>query len=71
GPVFCADAVADPATGLTAAAAVLDRLASGGRWLLDVALAGVAAALAGEWDNAPAMVEAALPHARTPRDVLS
>jgi crotonobetainyl-CoA:carnitine CoA-transferase CaiB-like acyl-CoA transferase len=47
GPCFCADAVADPATGLVAAAAALDALATGGRWLLDVALARVAAHLAG------------------------
>lgn len=43
GPVFAADAAADPIAGLLAAAAVLDRLAAGGRWLLDVPLAGAAA----------------------------
>jgi hypothetical protein len=48
GPVFAADAAADPATGLLAAVAVLDRLAAGGRWLLDVALARTAALLAAE-----------------------
>ena len=37
GPVFCADAVADPASGLVAAAAVLDAL-RWGRWLLDVSM---------------------------------
>ena len=47
GPCFCADAVADPATGLTAAVAVAEALAGGGRWTLDVALASVAATLAG------------------------
>lgn len=47
GPCFCADAVADPTSGLTAAVAVLDALALGGRWLLDVSMAGVAAGLAG------------------------
>jgi hypothetical protein len=46
GPVFCADAVADPVTGLLAAVAVVDRLAGGGRWLLDLALARSAALLA-------------------------
>jgi crotonobetainyl-CoA:carnitine CoA-transferase CaiB-like acyl-CoA transferase len=46
-PCFCADAVADPTGGLVAAAAALDALATGGRWLLDVAMAGVAAHLAG------------------------
>jgi CoA-transferase family III len=47
GPCFCADAAADPAAGLAAAAACLGALAVGGRWMLDVALAGVAASLAG------------------------
>lgn len=47
GPCFCADAAADPAAGLVAAAACLDALAVGGRWLVDVAMAGVAASLAG------------------------
>ncbi len=47
GPCFCADAVADPIGGMLAAAAVLDVLTGGGRWLIDVSLAGVAAALAG------------------------
>jgi hypothetical protein len=47
GPVFCADAAADPATGLLAACAVVDRLLAGERWLLDVALARTAARLAG------------------------
>jgi hypothetical protein len=46
-PVFCADAVADPASGMVAAAATLGALAAGGRWLLDVAMSGVAAHLAG------------------------
>jgi CoA-transferase family III len=47
GPCFCADAAADPAAGLVAAAACLDALAVGGRWLVDVAMAGVATSLAG------------------------
>jgi hypothetical protein len=46
-PLFCADAVADPITGLTAAAACLDALAAGGRWMLDVSMAAVCARLAG------------------------
>jgi hypothetical protein len=58
GPVFCADAVADPATGLLAATAVLHCLMSGGRWLLDVALARTAALLATgattSWTGPPA-----------------
>ncbi|MGH9110731.1 MAG: CoA transferase [Acidimicrobiales bacterium] len=48
GPVFLADAVADPLTGVAAAAAVIDALEQGGRWVLDAALAGVAAHVAGE-----------------------
>jgi crotonobetainyl-CoA:carnitine CoA-transferase CaiB-like acyl-CoA transferase len=47
GPVFCADAIADPTTGLFAAAAVVDALSRGGSWMLDVSLVGVAAHLAG------------------------
>jgi hypothetical protein len=42
-PVFCADAVADPLTGLVAAAVAMDRFAAGGAWLVDVAMARVAA----------------------------
>lgn len=45
-PRFVADAVADPLTGLTAAAAVSHLAATGGRWLVDVALARVAASAA-------------------------
>ena len=47
GPVFCADAIADPITGVVAAGAVLEALREGGRWLVDVALSAVAASLAG------------------------
>ncbi len=46
-PVFLADAVADPLTGLTAAAAVLAALRSGRRWYVDISMARVAAAFAG------------------------
>lgn len=46
GPEFLVDAVADPLTGLTAAATVVQLLAAGGRWLADVALARVAASAA-------------------------
>jgi crotonobetainyl-CoA:carnitine CoA-transferase CaiB-like acyl-CoA transferase len=45
-PVFCADAVADPVTGLFGAAAVLASLEAGGGHLIDLSLAGSAAALA-------------------------
>ncbi len=47
GPLFCADAIADPLTGLTAADACLEKIRSGGRWLLDVSMASVSAGLAG------------------------
>jgi crotonobetainyl-CoA:carnitine CoA-transferase CaiB-like acyl-CoA transferase len=43
GPVFVADAVADPLTGVAAAVAVDRALRSEGRWVVDAALAGVAA----------------------------
>jgi len=46
-PLFCADAVADPLTGLTAAGACLEALESGGRWLLDVSMSDVSAGLSG------------------------
>ena len=42
-PAFCADAVADPLAGLTAAAAVLDRWGRAGGCLIDVAMSNVAA----------------------------
>jgi hypothetical protein len=42
-PVFCGDAIADPLTGLAAAAAVAESIAAGGGRLIAVALAGVAA----------------------------
>jgi hypothetical protein len=45
-PCFVADAVGDPCAGLAAAAAALERLATGGTWLLDVSMAHVSAALA-------------------------
>jgi len=55
-PRFVADAVADPITGLATAATVVQLAASGGRWLVDAPLAGVAAAHAGATKT---------PHART------
>lgn len=65
GPCFCADAVADPTTGLVTAAAVLDALTTGGRWLLDVSLAGVAAHLTGPTLPVPAGTTAMVPPPRT------
>jgi hypothetical protein len=52
-PLFCADAVADPVSGLTAADACLDALAAGGRWLLDVSMASVCARFAGPTVTVP------------------
>jgi hypothetical protein len=67
GPWFCADAVADPATGLVAAAACLDALAVGGRWLLDVAMSGMAAHLAGPTLPVPPGLPAPPPSVPVPR----
>ena len=53
-PCFVADAVADPITGLLAAAEVLEALAAGARRYLDVAMAGVAALAAGPTVPVPA-----------------
>jgi crotonobetainyl-CoA:carnitine CoA-transferase CaiB-like acyl-CoA transferase len=64
GPCFCADAVADPTTGLAAAAATLMALRNGGRWLLDVSLAGTAAWLAGPTQALPVWLVPAPPRAR-------
>jgi hypothetical protein len=65
GPLFSADAIADPLTGLTAAAACLDQLHSGGRWLLDISMADVSAGLAGPTLPVPANgLTVADPHAR-------
>lgn len=46
GPVFCADAIADPLTGLHAALCVAQSLARGGGEVIDVAMAAVAATYA-------------------------
>jgi crotonobetainyl-CoA:carnitine CoA-transferase CaiB-like acyl-CoA transferase len=46
GPCFCLDAVADPLTGMVAAAATLDAIDAGNAVLLDVAMAAVAAQFA-------------------------
>ena len=64
GPVFCADAVADPISGVVAAGAVLEALHEGGRWLVDVALSAVAAALAGPTLAVDEPISVAPPHAR-------
>jgi hypothetical protein len=46
-PVFCADAIADPLTGVVAALGAIASVASGGGHLIDVAMRDVAAAFAG------------------------
>jgi hypothetical protein len=63
-PLFCADAVADPLSGLAAADACLQALQTGGRWLLDVSMSAVAAGLTGPALPMPANPEVAAPHAR-------
>jgi hypothetical protein len=63
-PLFCADALADPAAGLVAAAAALVALDLGGSWLLDIAMAEVAAHLAGPTLRVPGDVVAAPARAR-------
>jgi len=45
GPLFCADALADPVTGLMAARAALEALDAGGPWIVDTSLAGCASDL--------------------------
>jgi hypothetical protein len=50
-PCFCADAAADPAAGLHAAAAALSGLVGGGTHLFDVSLSNVAASLAAPGDG--------------------
>jgi hypothetical protein len=61
GPCFCADAVADPATGLAAAAAVLAELERGGDAWLEASMADVAAGLTVVGDDDPAPVAVAGP----------
>jgi crotonobetainyl-CoA:carnitine CoA-transferase CaiB-like acyl-CoA transferase len=63
GPCFLADAVADPLTGLVAAAAVLEALRVGGRWLIDAAMAPMAASVAGPLIDVGGL-RARLPRAR-------
>ncbi|MGH9135579.1 MAG: CoA transferase [Acidimicrobiales bacterium] len=60
-PYFCADAIADPLTGLMAAAHTLESLAVGGRWHVDVALSAVAALGAGPTRAVPDGIEASPP----------
>jgi crotonobetainyl-CoA:carnitine CoA-transferase CaiB-like acyl-CoA transferase len=64
GPVFCADAIADPLSGITAARAAVGALAGDHRVLLDVSMAAVAAGLAGPTLPVPDGLVAAPPRAR-------
>lgn len=63
-PLFCADAIADPLTGLTAADACLRALAEGGRWLLDVSMSAVSSSFAGPTLPVPRALAVAQPRAR-------
>jgi crotonobetainyl-CoA:carnitine CoA-transferase CaiB-like acyl-CoA transferase len=67
GPCFCADAVADPLTGMLAAVEVLESLSRGGAELLDVSLARVAASMAGPTLPVPERLIVARPRARSPQ----
>jgi hypothetical protein len=64
GPCLCADAIADPLTGLVATAAGLQGLRRGGAVLIDVAMARVAAAFAGPTVTVPASLVPDEPLAR-------
>jgi len=66
-PVFFGDAIADPLSGIAAAAATVDALGCGGRWLLDVSMASVAASLAGPMPLLPADAAGTAPRARRHR----
>ena len=68
-PVFCGDAIADPITGLYAAAGALAGLAGGGGFTVDVSLREAAAHVASTPAPLPATAvtpAAAPPRARTP-----
>ena len=63
-PCFVADAIADPLAGIAAASAVAEGAKAGGRWLVDVSMAAVAASVVGSdrgaiWE--PADVDGATP----------
>ena len=63
-PLFCADAIADPLTGLTAADACLRALADGGRWLLSVSMSAVSTTFSGAALAVPPELSVAPPRAR-------
>jgi CoA-transferase family III len=60
-PVFCGDAIADPLTGLEAAAAVTDSLSRGGGEVIEFSMAAVAATYAALPTSTPQSDCAALP----------
>jgi len=66
-PRFVADAIADPLTGMTAAASVVQLLGAGGRWLVDISLARVARSMVGEWGPRCVDVDSARPSPRAGR----
>jgi crotonobetainyl-CoA:carnitine CoA-transferase CaiB-like acyl-CoA transferase len=68
-PYFCADAIADPLTGLAAAAACLEVLSAAGRWMLDVSMAGVAAQCSGRTLTGAPVGPVAPPRARPTKRV--
>lgn len=65
GPVFCADAIADPLTGLEAALAVAHSLQRGGGETIEVAMAGVAATYAA-LPTEPSLTQPAAPPPSAP-----
>jgi hypothetical protein len=50
-PVFCGDAIADPIAGMTAGSAILQAIANGGGFVLDVSMKASAASLLGACDS--------------------
>jgi hypothetical protein len=66
GPVFCGDAIADPLTGLEAAAAVTESVGRGGGELIGVSMAAVAASYAALPTLAPVQDVPALPPTAPP-----
>ena len=66
GPVFVGDAIADPLTGLEAAAAVRASVGRGGGELIEVAMAAVAASYAAEPDGPDVVAEPVPPAAFAP-----
>lgn len=65
-PLFLADAIADPLTGLLAASAVIDLIEQGDRWLVDAALARAATSMVGaSTERIECTVPVALPRTRS------